>query len=165
MACRLESRWPWLTSTMRDPWRRDRGELRIATAVLRLAQDDPRAALTVLVPVLDGCAPLIWPAWLAQAFLLEAVARDTLGDPGAANRALERALDVAEPDGVLLCFLLHRVPGLAQQPLVLWLSANVIISFLCLPRAGRASHPPRGGRRTCWPLPGSASRLGPAPRR
>lgn len=44
-----------------------------------------------------------------------------------------------------------------------WLSANVNASSLCLPRAGRASHLPRRGRRTCWPLPGSASRLGPAP--
>ena len=37
------------------------------------------------------------------------------------------------------------------------------LTSLYLPRAGRASHPPRRGRRTCWPLPGSASRLGPAP--
>ena len=36
-----------------------------------------------------------------------------LGDPGAAEHALERALDVAEPDGVLLGFLLHPAPGRA----------------------------------------------------
>ena len=36
---------------------RDRGEMRIATAVLRLAQDDPRAATAALAPVLDGSAP------------------------------------------------------------------------------------------------------------
>ena len=82
---------------------RDRGEIRIAIAVLRLAQDDPRAAIAALAPVLDGSAPLIWPTWLTQAFLLEAIARDALGDQGAAERALERALDVAEPDGVLTC--------------------------------------------------------------
>jgi LuxR family maltose regulon positive regulatory protein len=50
---------------------RDRGETRIATAVLRLAQHDPHAAMDTLAPVLDRSAPLVWPAWLAQAFGLE----------------------------------------------------------------------------------------------
>ena len=80
---------------------RDSGELRIATAVLRLAQDDPHAATAALASLLDGSAPLIWPTWMVQAFLLEAIARDALGDQGAADRALERALDRAEPDGAL----------------------------------------------------------------
>jgi LuxR family transcriptional regulator, maltose regulon positive regulatory protein len=93
---------------------RERGEIRIATAGLRLAQDDPHAALAALAPVLDGAAPL-WPAWLTQAFLLEAIARDTLGDPGIANQALERALDEAEPDGILLPFLLHPAPALIER--------------------------------------------------
>ena len=50
-----------------------------------------------------------------QAYLLEAIARDSLGDSGAAHRALERALDLAEPDGVLLPFLLHPAPGLLDR--------------------------------------------------
>jgi LuxR family maltose regulon positive regulatory protein len=94
---------------------RERGEIRIATAMLRLAQDDPHAAMAALAPVLDGSAPLFWPPWLAQAFLLEAIARDALGDLGAADRALERALDLAEPDGVLLWFLLHPAPDLLEH--------------------------------------------------
>src|SRR5215470_15499093 len=94
---------------------RDYGEMRIAAAVLRLAQDDPRAAMAAVAPVLDGSAPVVWPAWLVEAFLLEATARDALGDAGAAGRALERALDLAEPDGALLWFLLHPVPGLLQR--------------------------------------------------
>jgi LuxR family transcriptional regulator, maltose regulon positive regulatory protein len=52
---------------------------------------------------------------LVQAFLLEAIARDALGDPSAAGRALERALDRAEPDGALLAFLLHPAPGLLER--------------------------------------------------
>jgi len=36
---------------------RDRGEMRSATAVLRLAQHDPHAATAALAPVLDGSAP------------------------------------------------------------------------------------------------------------
>jgi LuxR family transcriptional regulator, maltose regulon positive regulatory protein len=94
---------------------RDLGQMRISLAALRLAQDDPHAAVKALVPVLDGSAPVPWAGWLAQPFLLEAIARDALGDPAAASRALERALDLAEPDGVLLWFLLHPVPGLLER--------------------------------------------------
>ena len=86
---------------------RERGEMRIATAALRLAQDDPHAATAALAPVLDGSAPVHWRTWLVEAFVLEAIARDALGDPAAAGHALERALDLAEPDGALLWFLLH----------------------------------------------------------
>ena len=94
---------------------RERGEIRITIAVLRLAQDDPRAAMAALAPVVEGSAPLIWPAWLTQAFLLEAIARDALGKEGAAESAVERALDVAEPDGVLTMFLLCPVPRLLER--------------------------------------------------
>ncbi|HTV12571.1 MAG TPA: LuxR C-terminal-related transcriptional regulator [Acidimicrobiales bacterium] len=94
---------------------RDRGELRIATAMLRLAQDDPHAAISALAPVLDGSVPLIWPTWMTQTFLLEAIAGNALGDEDLADRALERALDCAEPDGALLWFLLHPLPGLLER--------------------------------------------------
>jgi LuxR family transcriptional regulator, maltose regulon positive regulatory protein len=94
---------------------REDGEVRIATAALRLAQDDPHAATGALGPVLDGSAPQIRRTWLIQAFVLEAIARDTLGDPAAAGRALERGLDLAEPDGALLPFLLHPAPGLLER--------------------------------------------------
>jgi LuxR family maltose regulon positive regulatory protein len=94
---------------------RDLGQMRISLAALRLAQDDPRAAVAALAPVLDGSAPIPWPAWLAQPFLLETIARDALGDSRAAASALESALDLAEPDGALLWFLLHPVPGLLAR--------------------------------------------------
>jgi LuxR family maltose regulon positive regulatory protein len=38
----------------------DRGEIGVAAAVLRLAQDDPDAATAALAPVLDGSAPVDW---------------------------------------------------------------------------------------------------------
>jgi LuxR family maltose regulon positive regulatory protein len=47
--------------------------------------------------------------------MLEAAARDALGDPAAARRALERALELAEPDGTLSAFLLHPAPGLLER--------------------------------------------------
>jgi len=94
---------------------RERGQIRIATAVLRLAQDQPREAINALAPVLDGSAPVTRSTWLAQAFVLEATARDALGDPAAAGRALERALDLAEPDSTLSAFLIHPVPALLER--------------------------------------------------
>ena len=94
---------------------RDRGEMRIATAMLRLAQDDPHAATAAITPVLDGSASVGRRTWVVEAFLLEAIARDALGDPGAAERALECALDLAEPDGALSYFLLQPAPGLLER--------------------------------------------------
>ena len=47
--------------------------------------------------------------------MLEAIARDALGGEAGADRALEHALDQAEPDGVLLPFLLHPVPDLLER--------------------------------------------------
>ena len=49
------------------------------------------------------------------AFLLEAIARDALGEPAAAERALECALDLAEPEGLQLFFLLQPAPGLLER--------------------------------------------------
>ena len=53
--------------------------------------------MAVLAPVLDGSAPVGWSTWLIEAFLLEAIAQDALGDPAAAGRALERALEPPSP--------------------------------------------------------------------
>jgi LuxR family maltose regulon positive regulatory protein len=94
---------------------RERGDVRIATAGVRLAQDNPQGAAAALAPVLAGAASVFPWNWLAQAFLLEASARDALGDQIAAGRALERALDLAEPDGAMLWFLVHPVPGLLER--------------------------------------------------
>jgi LuxR family maltose regulon positive regulatory protein len=93
---------------------RERGEIRTAAAALRLAQGNPSAAAAALAPVLDGSAPALPWGWLPHAFLLEAIARDALGDPVAAGRALERALDLAEPDGALFLFLLDPAPDLLK---------------------------------------------------
>jgi LuxR family maltose regulon positive regulatory protein len=94
---------------------RGRAEIRIAAAALRLAQGDPSAAAAALAPVLDGSAPVIRSTWLTQAFMLEATARDALGDPVAAGHAVEHALDLAEPDSTPSAFLLYPVPGLLER--------------------------------------------------
>ena len=91
-------------------------EIRTAVAELRLAQGEPQAATEALAPLLHRSVAVTAPrGWLVQAFLLEAIARDALGDPDAAGRALERALDLAAPDRVLLPFLIHRMPGLLER--------------------------------------------------
>jgi LuxR family maltose regulon positive regulatory protein len=52
---------------------------------------------------------------VVAAALLEATARDELGDPSAAERSIERALDLAEPDLMLFPFLTHPVPALLER--------------------------------------------------
>jgi DNA-binding CsgD family transcriptional regulator len=64
----------------RSAGERRSGEIRDVVAMPRLAQAD-RQATAVLMPLLD-----IWVA--AAAFLLGAIARDALGDPDTATRAL-----------------------------------------------------------------------------
>ena len=95
---------------------RESGEIRIAEASLRIAQDDPEAATAVLAPVIDGSAPLQNAhLWDVQAFLLQAIARAALGDAAAARRALEQALDRAEPEGLLFPFLYDPAPDLLDR--------------------------------------------------
>jgi LuxR family transcriptional regulator, maltose regulon positive regulatory protein len=86
----------------------------VAAAGLRLGRHDPHAALAALGPVLDRPA-LVWRIWLAMAYVQEATALDTLGDPAAGESALERALDGAKPDGAVMAFLLHPAPGLLER--------------------------------------------------
>ena len=95
---------------------RERGQIRIATAVLRLAQDRPHAATQRARPgPRRFCSRNSFDLAGSQAFMLEATARDALGDPAAAGRALERALDLAEPDSTLSAFLIHPVPALLER--------------------------------------------------
>jgi LuxR family maltose regulon positive regulatory protein len=83
------------------------GEVRMAVAALRIAQDDPLAATVSLTPVLSRAALVPPTTWLAHAYVLEAIARDTLGDPAAAGDALRRALEIARTDDALTAFLFH----------------------------------------------------------
>jgi LuxR family maltose regulon positive regulatory protein len=92
----------------------ERGEMRIVAA-LRLIQDEPRAAAAALAPVLDGSAPVTNCGWVIQAFLLHAIACDSLGDPAAAGRALDHALDLAEPDRAVFAFVLSPAPELLRR--------------------------------------------------
>jgi LuxR family transcriptional regulator, maltose regulon positive regulatory protein len=136
---------------------RDGGVMRIALATLRLAEDNTHEALAALAPVLDGSvalapvldgsAPGPWPARLAQPFLLEAIARDALGDSRAAASALERALDCAEPDGTLLWFLLHPAPDLLERHAGHGTAHAALIADILSLLAGNRSAPLAAGPR------------------
>ena len=89
--------------------------MRVVQAALRLARDDPEGAAAALAPIFDGASLIDSPRWNIQALLLKARVEDALGDAGASSRALERALELAEPDGLLLPFLLHPAPDLLER--------------------------------------------------
>jgi len=95
---------------------RDLGDMRVAAAVIHLAQGEPEGAIGVLAPVLDRSAPVLHgPSTVTEAQLLDAVARERLGEQRLAEASLERALDLAEPEGVLLPFILVPVQPLLER--------------------------------------------------
>ena len=94
---------------------REFGDSRIALAFVLLADGDAAAAVDVLGPVLDGSAEVFHVCSLIQALLLDAMARDTLGDPATAEAGLERALDLAEPDGIIWPFVITRSHELLER--------------------------------------------------
>jgi LuxR family transcriptional regulator, maltose regulon positive regulatory protein len=78
----------------------------------RLAHSD-RPATAMVMPLPD--VPGADQAWVMAASLLGTIVRAALGDPDAAGRALQRALDFAEHDQVLLPFLIDPPPGLFER--------------------------------------------------
>jgi LuxR family maltose regulon positive regulatory protein len=115
------------------------GGMRAVQATLRLAQDDPEGAAAALEPILDRASPIDNGRWEIQALLLKASVEDALGDTGASSRALERALELAEPDGLLLPFLLHPTPELLDRHSRLRSTHAALISEILNLLAG---HPP-----------------------
>jgi LuxR family maltose regulon positive regulatory protein len=79
------------------------GEIRNAAAVVCLAEQDPAEARRELRAVLDGAPTNPYPT-LVEAQLLDALACRDLGDEGAARKAVEQALHLAEPDRLILPF-------------------------------------------------------------
>jgi LuxR family maltose regulon positive regulatory protein len=77
------------------------GEIRTAAAVVRIAERDPAGARRELRPVLDGTGSRLTRV---EAQLLDALACRDLGDRRAALSAVERALDLAERDRLILPF-------------------------------------------------------------
>jgi LuxR family maltose regulon positive regulatory protein len=144
-----------------DRGERERGEIRIAEAALRLAKHDPKSATAVLAPVIDGTAPLHNAhLWEVQAFLLQAIARDALGDAGGARRALERALDRAAPESLLFPFLYDPAPDLLDRHRRHGTAhAGLIAEILNVLAGGDPGAQPSGPRRLREPLSHAEARV------
>ncbi len=90
--------------------------MRIAAAAFHLSDEDPQRAADTLAPVNRQDARALHPRWAAtEALVLDAVAREQLGDRRAAEASLERALELAEPEGIILPFVLHPVHDLLER--------------------------------------------------
>jgi LuxR family transcriptional regulator, maltose regulon positive regulatory protein len=90
--------------------------VRIAEAAVRLAEGAPEGAIEVLVPAIACRERALKADWGAiDALLVDALAREQLGDRPGAERSIEHALDLAEPEGVLLPFVLFPVGELLER--------------------------------------------------
>ncbi|MFC5831436.1 LuxR C-terminal-related transcriptional regulator [Nonomuraea insulae] len=87
-----------------DDRRATTGVIRNAAAAVRLAERDPTGARCELQTVLDGSARVNLHLTLVEAHLLDALACRELGDERAARAAVEQALNLAEPDRLILPF-------------------------------------------------------------
>jgi LuxR family maltose regulon positive regulatory protein len=126
----------------------DRGSshLRMAAAVIHLADCNPEQAMDVLDPVIEDLTPAIHrPSAATEAQWLHAVACHELGDRRAAESSLERALDLAEPEGLVLPFILVSAPELLERQRHRTAHAMLLRTILAL-LAG-VSPPGRGDRR------------------
>ena len=91
-------------------------EMRLAAAVVALAAGEPEQAIDAVAPLVDGGARALVPAASAvEAQALDALAREQLGDQWAAEASLERALDLAEPEGIVLPFVLVDLRDLLER--------------------------------------------------
>jgi LuxR family maltose regulon positive regulatory protein len=149
-----------------DSAEREGAEMRVTLAALRLATRDPRAAKDALAPIRDGALPRAHSVWVVAAFLLTAIACDALGDPGAAGRALERALDLAEPDRILFPFLVHPAPELLERHARRRTAHAALVTEILGRLAGKKPASPPGERKQLVeqkqlvePLSGSETRI------
>jgi LuxR family maltose regulon positive regulatory protein len=127
--------------------------MRIALAVLRLTRGDPQAATAALAPVLDGSNPVAQPVWLVEALLLEAITRAALSDQDAASSALERALDLTEPDRAVLPFLFHPAPELLERHATQHTEHPALIAEILSRLAGKTpASPPEAPAARAQPL-------------
>ena len=77
---------------------------------------EQRGALVGLPATLaDSHSGMAVRGWFVQSLLVEAVVRDEAGQGASAEYALERALELAEGDRVLLPFLVDPVPELLER--------------------------------------------------
>jgi LuxR family transcriptional regulator, maltose regulon positive regulatory protein len=82
----------------------------IGIARLELALGDPEAALRAIAGFLADEREAMLPVSRTEAWAIDAIARDAIHDEPGALRAIERALDLAEPRGYANAILRHGAP-------------------------------------------------------
>jgi LuxR family maltose regulon positive regulatory protein len=121
------------------------GETRNAAAVILLAEQDPAAARRELRAVLSDELPVLSYLTYIEAHLLDALACRDLGEERACREAVEQALNLAEPERLILpfamtgaCQLLGAVArhGTSHAALV-----TDILDAVCGPERGGANRP------------------------
>jgi LuxR family maltose regulon positive regulatory protein len=123
---------------------RNRAVIRVALAALELEEDNPEEAVEALAPVIDGSAPALSERWARiEALLLDATARDRLGDRRAAEETAEAALELAEPEGLILPFMLWPTRELLERHPKHRTAHATLISTILDTLAGHAA-PQRG---------------------
>jgi LuxR family maltose regulon positive regulatory protein len=94
--------------------RADTGEIRCARSAVSLAEGDAAAALEELKTVLDGTSTVIHPFTLVEAHLIAGLAQLELGRRSEAQAAAEAALAAAEPDRLMLPFMVTDALALLE---------------------------------------------------
>jgi LuxR family maltose regulon positive regulatory protein len=124
---------------------RERAEMHIAAASVHLVEDNSRAAVDALAPVIERKVRALHPTWAAiEASVLDAAAHEQLADRRTAEESFERALELAEPDGMILPFVLAPVGDLlGHHPRHRTAHATLLTTILDLVAASRPpSQPP-----------------------
>jgi LuxR family transcriptional regulator, maltose regulon positive regulatory protein len=83
----------------------------LGLARLELAGGDPGAAIRSIATFLAEEREPVLPFARAEAWVIDAIARDTVGDDDGALRSLERALDLAEPRGYAAVVARYGAPA------------------------------------------------------
>jgi LuxR family maltose regulon positive regulatory protein len=98
-----------------DADERESPPLRVTAAIIELAQGAPEEAVEVLAPVIGGSPSAAHLRFAIEAQVLDAAVREQLGDRSGAEASLERALELAEPEGMILPFVLVGVRDLLER--------------------------------------------------
>jgi LuxR family maltose regulon positive regulatory protein len=94
-----------------EPW----GESLAALAAVRQAQERTKEALTALEPVLAGAVPVIHAFTTVHAQMVAALAWVDAGDRRASEAMIEDALELAEPDRLVLPFAIAGGRALLER--------------------------------------------------
>ena len=104
-------------------------------------------------PVVEGAAQVLnLRRATVHALLLDAAARDQLGDPARAEASIERALELAEPDGIILPFMLVPVRELLERHPGHRTAHAALLSTILDVLAGSSPQPDRRGAAAAGPL-------------